>query len=297
MQDYHAHDPHDTVIGHAKEPTSIGVLGLAVGLTLSFAAVEFSAGLISGSLALVADAGHMVTDSLALFLALAAQWFAKHPPTAASSYGHGRLEALAAFVNSLFMLGVVAWIAYLAINRFENPRPIAGGVVMIVAFIGLCMNLVVAWVLSRDKKNLNTRAALVHVMGDLLGSLAAIVSGAVIAFTGWVPIDPLLSLFVCALILKSTFTLLKMSFHILMEHVPAGIDFNQVGADLSAIDGISRVHNLHIWELTPGQVALTGHLKVADMGIWPDKLKEILALLHQKHGIDHVTLQPERDDD
>lgn len=292
-QDYHAHDPHDTRIGHSKKATSIKVLSIAVVLTLSFAAVEFFFGIVSGSIALVADAGHMLTDSLALFLALAAQWLAQRPPSDRHSYGYGRAEALAAFVNSIFMLAVVFFIAKEAIDRFGSPHQIAGGMVMVVAAIGLAMNIVVAWVLSRDSENLNTRAALIHVLGDLLGSIAALVSGAVILYTDWTPIDPLLSLFVCALILKSTFSLLKGSYRILMEHVPEGVDFNQVGADLGAIQGVIEVHNLHIWELSPGQVALTGHLKIQDMQRWPQMLGEILSVLHSQHGIDHVTLQPE----
>jgi cobalt-zinc-cadmium efflux system protein len=291
--DLHAHHEHDALLGHARQSKSVRTLAIAVVLTLSFAGVEFITGLISGSIALVADAGHMLTDSLALFLALSAQLIARRPPSAKSSYGHSRIEALAAFVNSFFMLGIVLWISSEAIDRFFNPHQVLGEMVMVVATIGLLINVLMAWLLSRDEQNMNIRAALVHVLGDLLGSVAALLSGAVIYFTGWVPIDPLLSLFVCALILRSTLSLLKASYRVLMEHVPESVDFNQVGADLKTIPGIARVHNLHIWEMSPGHIALTGHLEINRMEDWPELLAQIVAMLRERHGIDHVTLQPE----
>ena len=152
--------------------------------TLGFAFVEFFAGLISDSLALMSDAGHMVTDSAALGLAILAQYIARRPPSAKHSFGFGRAEALAAFVNSLVMVGLVIWIAIEAVSRIQDPHPVSGMTVTIVAALGLAVNLIVAWVLSRDQKSVNTRAALVHVMGDLLGSIAALVSGVVIQLTG-----------------------------------------------------------------------------------------------------------------
>lgn len=289
----HHHDPHDATMGHARAKTNARALGIAVTLTLGFAAVEFFAALWSGSIALMADAGHMVTDSTALFLALVAQWIARRPPTATRSYGDGRIEALAAFVNSFVMLGLVAWIAIEAMSRFSSPHEIAGEAVMVVAAMGLLINIVVAWVLSKDQDSLNTKAALVHVLGDLLGSVAALVSGAVIFLTGWTPIDPLLSLFVCGLILKSTVSLLKNSYRILMEHVPEHIDFEAVGRDLANMSGVIRAHNLHIWETSPGQVTLTAHLELDRLDHWPAELPKIQTMLRDKHGIDHATIQPE----
>lgn len=289
----HHHDPHDAATGHAREKVNAKALGIAVVLTIGFAAAEFFAALISGSIALMADAGHMVTDSTALFLALMAQFIARKPPSATSSYGHGRIEALAAFVNSLVMLILALWIAKEAIDRFSSPHPIAGVTVMVVAAIGLVINVIVAWVLSRDQDSLNTKAALVHVLGDLLGSVAALISGAVIAATGWTPIDPLLSLFVCALILKSTLSLLTSSFRILMEHVPESVDFHQVARDIEAMPGVRHVHNLHIWEVAPGHVALTAHMEVDTLEQWSSMLRKLQAMLREKHGVDHATLQPE----
>lgn len=291
--DLHRHDPQDATVGHARERVSGKVLGIAVTLTLLFAAAEFVAALISGSVALMADAGHMVTDATALFLALAAQIMARRPPTEQSSYGHGRIEALAAFVNSLAMLGLAGWISIEALTRFTQPHAVDGMTVMIVAAIGLMVNLVVAWVLSRDQGSLNTRAALIHVLGDLLGSVAALASGAIILLTGWTPIDPILSLVVCALILKSTFGLLKTTYGILMEHVPAHVSFRGVANDLGQVATVMHIHNLHIWETSPGHVTLTAHLEISDMTHWPVTLREIQVMLREKHGIDHATLQPE----
>lgn len=269
------------------------VLGGAVALTLGFAAIEAVTGFLANSLALIADAGHMVTDSMALGLALFAQMLARRPPSPRHSFGFGRSEALAAFINGLAMLGVVGWILYEAAQRFVDPPEVRGAMVFVVAAVGLCINLAVAWLLSRDQGNINTRAALVHVMGDLLGSVAALVSGAVIYLSGWMTIDPLLSVVVSMLILRSTLRILRESYHILMEGVPHHIDYLQVGADLAAIDGVLSVHDLHVWEMAAGQTALIGHLEVRSLDEWPRLLVAIKAMLLERHGIDHVTLQPE----
>jgi cobalt-zinc-cadmium efflux system protein len=153
--------------------------------------------------------------------------------------------------------------------------------------------LIVAWILSKDKQSVNTRAALVHVMGDLLGSLAALIAGVVIYYTGWMQIDPILSLFVCVLLIRSTVDVLKESYHFLMEGVPHHINYVQVGKDLQAIDGVLAVHDLHIWEMSPGHPALIGHVEVHDMQNWPITMEKINTMLLEKYEIDHVTLQPE----
>jgi cobalt-zinc-cadmium efflux system protein len=289
----HAHRAGDAKHGHYLENRSQKILAAALLLTLGFAAVEVIAGFVSNSLALISDAGHMVTDAAALGLALLAQIIAKRPPSAKHSFGFGRAEALAAFFNGLIMLAVVGWIIFEAIGRFANPVAVQGTTVFIVAAIGLVINIVVAWVLSHDKQSMNTKAALVHVMGDLLGSLAALVAGAVIYLTGWMQIDPLLSVFVSLLILKSTFDILRQSYHFLMEGVPHHIDYLQVGTDLAAIKGVLSVHDLHVWEMSPGQPALIGHLEIRDLQEWPSVLRAVKAMLLEKHGIDHLTLQAE----
>ncbi|CDG82599.1 cation diffusion facilitator family transporter [Janthinobacterium agaricidamnosum] len=289
----HAHGAGDAKHEHFFEQRRLSILAWALGLTVSFAIVEVVAGFMSNSLALISDAGHMVTDAAALGLALLAQFIAKRPPSAQHSFGFGRSEALAAFVNGLVMLAVVAWIIFEAIPRFSTPETVHGSMVFIVASIGLLINLVVAWVLSKDQNSLNTRAALVHVMGDLLGSIAAIVAGAVIYLTGWMRIDPLLSILVSLLILKSTCGVLRESYHFLMEGVPHGIDYLAVGADLAHIDGVLSVHDLHVWDMSPGQPALIGHVEIRELQEWPQVLREIKAMLLAKHGIDHITLQAE----
>ncbi len=289
----HAHRAGDAKHAHFVVARSQKALAGALVLTLLFAVVEVVTGFISNSLALISDAGHMVTDAAALGLALLAQLIAKRPPSARHSFGFGRAEALAAFVNCLAMLALVCWILYEAVRRFADPQPVQGAVVLGVAAVGIVINLLVAWMLSRDHQNMNTRAAMVNVMGDLLGSVAAVVAGAVIHFTGWVRIDPLLSVFVSLLILKSTIGVLRESYHFLMKGVPAQIDYVQVGADLAALDGVKSVHDLHIWEMSPGEPALIGHLEIADLGRWPQVLRAVQDMLLAKHGIDHVTLQPE----
>jgi cobalt-zinc-cadmium efflux system protein len=290
----HAHLDGDARHAHFIEQRSQKALGVALGLTLLFALVEVVTGFMSNSLALISDAGHMVTDAAALGLALLAQLIAKRPPSARHSFGFVRAEALAAFVNSLAMLCLVGWIIYEAAHRLARPEPVHGFTVLVVAAIGAAINIVVAWVLSRGDQNINTRAALVNVLGDLLGSLAAIVAGAVIYFTGWVRIDPLLSIFVSLLILKSTYGILRESYHFLMEGVPHHIDYLKVGADLARVPGVVSVHDLHVWDMSPGEPALIGHLEIRDLNEWPAVLRAVRAMLLDKHGIDHVTLQPEQ---
>ena len=290
---FHAHKRGDAKHTHSKQVSNQNLLLIALVLTLGFSGVEGAAAYFANSLALISDAGHMVTDAAALGLALLAQIISRRPPSAKHSFGFGRAEALAAFVNSLVMLALVVWIVYEAITRFYDPHKVDGLTVTVVAAIGLVMNLIVAWVLSRDKKSVNTRAALVHVMGDLLGSIAALVAGVVIQLTGWMPIDAILSILVSLLILKSTISILHESYHFLMEGVPLHIDYLAVGKDLRAVPGVLAVHDLHVWEMTPSFPALIGHIEIAQMQEWPAIMARINAMLLDKHGIDHVTLQPE----
>jgi cobalt-zinc-cadmium efflux system protein len=289
----HAHKQGDAKHSHSKEVSNQNLLLIALVLTLGFSGVEAAAAYFAGSLALLSDAGHMVTDSAALGLALLAQIIAKRPPSPKHSFGFGRAEALAAFVNGIAMLALVAWIVGEALTRFFTPHQVDGLTVTVVAAVGLLMNVIVAWVLSHDKKSVNTRAALVHVMGDLLGSVGALIAGLVIQFTGWMPADALLSIFVSLLILKSTFSILRESYHFLMEGVPLHIDYLEVGSDLKNIPGVLAVHDLHVWEMTPSFPALIGHIEIAQMSEWPDIMGRINSMLLTKHGIDHVTLQPE----
>ena len=280
----HHHLGHD---GHS------GKLVVALLLTLSFAGVEALAGWWSGSLALMSDAAHMLTDSSALGLAAAAAWLARRPPSARHSYGLVRAEVLAALFNSLLMLVLIGYIVHEAIDRIGAPREIAGGTVIGVAVVGLGVNLLVAWVLSRGEATLNSRAALLHVLGDALGSVAAITAGIVIVTTGWTPIDPLLSLLVAALILVSALRLLREVVHVLMEGVPGHVQLDTVGRDLAALDGVLRVHDLHVWTLSSGTIALSAHLEIRSLADWPAILAAASQAMDTRHGIRHVTLQPE----
>jgi cobalt-zinc-cadmium efflux system protein len=302
----HAHKPppHDHAVDsldsgeththhHLGHEGASGGLIAALLLTLAFAAVEAGVGWWAGSLALMADAAHMVTDSSALGLAAAAAWLARRPPSLSHSYGLVRAEVLAALFNGVLMLALIGFIVHEAIQRFGAPHDIAGGAVVGVAAIGLGVNLAVAWVLHRGEQTLNSRAALLHVMGDALGSVAAIASGVVILTTGWTPIDPLLSLFVALLILVSALRLLREVLHVLMEGVPSRIHLDAVGHDLAALPGVVRVHDLHVWTLSSGTVALSAHMELRDLADWPHLLAAAREALSRQHGITHVTLQPE----
>lgn len=286
MPEHHHAHPHPHATGN-------GTLLVALLLTLAFAAVEALAGWWSGSLALMSDAAHMLTDSSALALAAAAAWLARRPPSMRHSYGLARAEVLAALANSLLMLVLIGFIAREAIERIGEPRDIAGGAVVGVATLGLAVNLVVAWVLSRGEHTLNTRAALLHVLGDALGSLAAIAAGVVVVATGWTPIDPLLSLLVAALILVSALRLLREALHVLMEGVPLNLRLETVGRDLAALEGVTRVHDLHVWTLSSGSIALSAHLEIRRLADWPAILAAAQQTLDARHGVRHVTLQPE----
>jgi cobalt-zinc-cadmium efflux system protein len=262
-------------------------------MTLSFAVIEALAGWWSGSLALLSDAAHMLTDTSALGLAAAAAWLARRPPSARHSYGLVRAEVLAALFNSLLMLVLIGFIVREAFARIGAPREIAGGTVISVAVIGLIINLLVAWILHRGEQTLNSRAALLHVLGDALGSVAAIVAGIVIVITGWTPIDPLLSLLVATLILVSALRLLREVVHVLMEGVPGHVRLEAVGQDLAMLDGVLRVHDLHVWTLSSGTIALSAHLEIRRLDDWPDILAAARETVNTRHGIHHVTLQPE----
>jgi cobalt-zinc-cadmium efflux system protein len=287
------HERGDSVWTHQSRPHGARPLAIAVVLTLSYAFIELAGGLWSGSLALLADAGHMATDSAALLFALAANFIARRPVSDRHSFGLARVEVIAAFVNALAMLGVVAWIFYEAIDRLTSPVPVKGLGVFVIAGVGLLINIVVAWALSRDRENVNTRAALIHVMGDLLGSIAAIVAGLVIYFGGPLMADPLLSMFVAALILRSTFGVLRETTLVLLDSVPHGVDYKKVGLSLAQIPGIVSVHDLHVWAMVPGRGALSAHVLVDDIERWPVILHQVRYLMRRDFAIDHITLQPE----
>jgi len=293
LSSHHHHGPNDSALGHSRsQALGLRSLGLAAVITTLFGFVELFAGLHSGSLALISDAGHMATDSSALLIALFAQLLARKPPTEQFSYGFGRIEALAALLNGLLLMGLTVWIAFEAYTRFQSPGEIEVSVLLTVAVLGLAVNLLVAWSLSRDRHDLNTKAALAHVMGDLLGSVAAITAGVAIWAGAPLWVDPLLSLFISVLIVRAAWVVTSSAFSVLMERTPSHVSGQEIAHALAEIPNVKSVHNLHIWELAPGQIALTAHLHVEDLQLWARTLEQAQALLHG-HGIDHVTLQPD----
>jgi len=285
-------EPHAHAHAGSASAATARALTFVLLITAGFAGVEAIAGWLAGSLALLSDAGHMVTDAMSLGIALFAQRLSMRPPSPRASYGYARAEVLAAFVNALALVALVGFIVVEAVRRLLEPAPVAGGAVLGVAGVGLVVNLVAAYILSRASQSLNTRGALLHVLSDMLGSIAAMLAGAVVLFTGWTPIDPILSMVVAVLILRSTWRLFSQSTGVLMEGVPSHLDYEQIGYRLSRVAGVHGVHDLHIWHMGSDDVALSAHLMLADGSRWPTLLAEAQLLLLRDFGIRHVTLQP-----
>jgi cobalt-zinc-cadmium efflux system protein len=265
----------------------------AAAFTIAFAVVEAAGGWWTGSLALLSDAGHMLTDGAALALAAVAAWMARRPPSERHSYGLGRAEIVAALLNSATMLLIVVALGYESIVRFRAPAPVNGAAAALIALAGLALNLVILRRLSPHGHDLNARAARLHVLGDAMGSIAALVSGVVIAFSGWTRIDSIASLAICVLIAISSVRLLRESLHALMEGVPHGLSVETVGSEMASVGGVLSVHDLHVWMLSGSRMALSAHVVVGSMAHWERTRRELQSRLHQKFGIDHVTLQPE----
>lgn len=283
----HAHHHHHGHHGSGR------ALRTAAALTVGFALIEALGGWWTGSLALVSDAGHMLTDGAALGLAALAAWIARRPPSERHSYGLGRAEIFAAFVNAAAMLVLVAGLSYESIHRLREPVEVNGAVAAVIALAGLALNLAVLRWLSPHHHDMNARAARLHVLGDALGSIAALASGVVIALTGWSPADPIASLVICGLIGLSSVGLLRESFHALMEGVPHGLSVEAIGTEMAGVAGVVSVHDLHVWMLSGSRSALSAHVVVGSMVQWDRTLSELQNCLHENFGIDHVTLQPE----
>jgi cobalt-zinc-cadmium efflux system protein len=266
---------------------------LPLGLTLAYAVVELAGGLWSGSLALLGDAGHMFSDAVALGVAAAAAALAQRPPGRSHSYGWRRAEVIGALLNSLFMLAIVVMLVVESVTRLLAPRDIAAGAVIVIAALGMLVNGACLLLLGRGEHDLNARAALLHVVGDLASSFAALLAGLVIHFTGWSPIDAILSLAIAALILVSTQRVLRDALHVLMEGVPPAIELAAIGRSLASVKGVVAVHDLHVWSIAPGSIALSAHLEIRDLQNWPGILGEATGMLRDHYGIGHATLQPE----
>lgn len=284
----HSHHAHSHSQGQSAQ-----ALKLVACLTVAFALLEALGGWWSGSLALLSDAGHMVTDGAALGVGAIAAWMARRPPSERHSYGLGRAEVIAALANAGAMLLIVVAIAYEAIVRLKTPAQVNGAAAAAIALAGLVLNVLVMRRLSPHAHDLNARAARLHVIGDALGSIAALVSGAVIALWGWSAIDPIASLVICLLIAGSSVRLLRESFHALMEGVPQGLSIDAIGREMASAEGVDSVHDLHVWLLSGSRTALSAHVVVTSMARWETTRRGLQERLHERFGIDHVTLQPE----
>jgi cobalt-zinc-cadmium efflux system protein len=288
MAEHHEHHAH-----HARGNGSGQALRAAAALTIGFAAVEAVGGWWTGSLALLSDAGHMVTDGAALALGALAAWVGRRPPSTRHSYGLGRAEVFAALLNAVAMLAIVALIGHEAFLRFRAPAEVNGAAAALVALAGLALNVVILRRLAPHGHDMNARAARLHVVGDALGSVAALVSGVVIAFSGWTAIDPLASFLICILIAVSALRLTRESLHALMEGVPRGLSVEAIGREMASVEGVLSVHDLHVWMLSGTRTALSAHVVVASMMHWDRTLPALQERLREKFRIDHVTLQPE----
>lgn len=277
----------------AKQKKSMKILKFVTILTFGFAIIEAVSGYLFNSLALLSDAAHMITDSSSLLLALIMAYFGSKPADDNHSYGHGRFEVLGALANGIFMLFVIGYIFIEAIKKFANPGDVQAIPMLLVASIGLFINIAAFLILHRDKNNMNVKAAALHVMGDLLASVAAIISAIIIYYTGYTIVDPILSLLISIILIPSTISILKKSTHILLEGVPDGINFYEVGDTLKEISNVKNVHDLHIWSLDSKNYALSAHITITNFNEWNKVLKNIQRTLFDKYNIVHVTLQPE----
>lgn len=296
----HPHQHSHAHIGrHAHGPSPEGgarpsrALGWSVAVVLVFALLEIGVGIVSGSLALASDGAHMLTDAAALGMAWGAKIFARREAGPQMSFGYGRVETLAALLNGIFYVGILAFIVTEAIGRLSDTPPIDVRLALPVAVAGLVVNAAVWRMLHGERHELNTRAALLHVIGDFAGSLIAIVALATVWFTGWTLIDPLLTLAICVLLLVATARLLRDSIRVLMNAVPEGVDAAEVEASLRETPGVHWVRDLHLWSLGDGSPALSAHVAIDEMAHWPAILAQIRATMDERHGIRHLTLQPE----
>jgi len=266
-------------------------LNAAFWLTAAFAVVELVGGLMANSLALLADAGHMVSDVAALGLAMFAGRIAGRPAHRQMTYGYGRAKVLAAQVNGLMLWFLSGWIVWEAAGRLANPPVVQGGMVLWIAAIGLIINLIVMrWL--HGSHDINTRAAYWHVLGDALGSVAAIVAGGVILLTGWMPIDPILSFVVAGILAWGGWRLVRETTLELMEAAPKEVDSETMADAIQSVEGVAGIHHIHLWRLPEGKLAMSAHIRIDNMERWPELLPILLESLKRQH-IEHATLQPE----
>jgi cobalt-zinc-cadmium efflux system protein len=294
---HHGDGAHHHGVGHSHAADApVRSLRIALTLTATLLVVEVIGGFLSNSIALLADAGHMLTDVAALGLALFVAWFSRQPETPQKTYGYLRWEILAAFLNGATLLLISAWILWEAVNRLRQPAVVQGGLMLAVATGGLIVNIIAARVLvGSSSDNMNTRGAYLHVLGDLLASVGTLVAAILIRYTGWLTADPIASILTTVLIMRGAWRLVRESVDILLESTPSHIPLAAVRRQLEAIPGIESVHDLHVWSVTPAVVAMSAHCIVRE----PEKHQHVLEHIHDAmrlFGIEHVTIQLEKDE-
>jgi len=291
----HAHAGHSHGFGEVHGGTDKKRVLIAAVLTFGFMFAEAIGGLITGSLALLADAGHMLTDSISLALAWYAFHLAGRQATSRLTYGFDRVKTLVAFTNGIAIFGVGAWIVVEAFHRLAEPSPVLGGPMALIAVLGLCVNIAAFFVLhGGDRESLNMRGAIIHVIGDLLGSVAALAAAVVIIYTGWTPIDPILSALVAVLLFRSARFLVRESGTLLLEGVPASLDRDDIARDIEkSVPGVREVHHMHVWSMDGSKHMATLHACLAEGVDGTRAVSLIKARLAATHGIDHATVEPE----
>jgi cobalt-zinc-cadmium efflux system protein len=298
---HHGHSHLDHAhgrVGHASREADhaarVRRLRAALAVTAIFLVVEVIGGWLANSLALLADAGHMLTDVAALGLSLFVAWFSRQPASPQRTYGYLRWEVLAAFLNGATLLLISAWIVWEAVLRLRAPEPVHGGLMFVVAVAGLIVNIIAARILhASGEASLNVRAAYLHVLSDLLGSVGTVAAAVIVKWTGWVAADPVASVVMALLILRGAWRIVRESVDVLLESTPSHISLGSVRAQLEAIPGVESVHDLHVWTVTSGLVAMSAHAIVRES----ERHQHVLEHVHdamQLFGIDHVTVQLER---
>ncbi|HYG09023.1 MAG TPA: cation diffusion facilitator family transporter [Pyrinomonadaceae bacterium] len=290
-----AHAPHHHPSPRAERSRRRLLVVLA--LTALYMLAEGFGGWFTGSLALLADAGHMFTDVAALALALMAVWFGARPATPSKTFGYHRLEILAALVNGVALVLMALLIFYQAYERWHDPREVESNLMIVIAVGGLFVNLVCAWLLHGDHHDdLNLHGAWLHIMGDALGSVGAIIAGVLMSAYGWYRADALFSAGIALLIIWSSWHLIRESTNVLLEGTPAHINLASVEEAIRTTEGVEGVHDLHVWTITSGREALSAHVVHAHTVVQPELLKELRVKLHDRFGVDHLTLQMETED-
>ncbi|MDF2902857.1 MAG: cation diffusion facilitator family transporter [Bacillus sp. (in: firmicutes)] len=293
MSHHHSHDHHH---GHSHSPANYGfAFGFGIFLNTIFIIIEVIYGLLGDSLALLADAGHNISDVLGLVIAWIAVWLGKKAPSEKRTYGYKRSSILAALFNAVFLLVAIGGIAWEAIHRFSSAQPVAGKTVIIVALVGILINTITALLfMSGSKHDLNIRGAFLHMAADALVSLGVVIAGFVIIWTGWLWLDPLVSLLISIVIFLGTWGLLKESLNLSMDAVPVGIEVNAIKDYLSKIPTVEEVHDLHVWGMSTTEAVLTVHLVRSEIDDNDVMLQKLTKELHDQFGIEHATIQIEK---